>query len=342
MRNVIAVVIPFRGDLNYLELAVKSVRESSFKDYRILVFDDNEQPEGTPYFLHNGEYFPTGGIGLPAVIEFSKSMVHEEYIALLAGDDMMGASRFQLQLDSIRLSNAKICLSRMQKFSSMQANLEMLTGNPKIETFTKLWLLLGAYGADGTILMTNDFYQKKYVLDPKDSYSDWVLALKSYPSKIAYVPEELVFYRQHEGQTTRKSRNDFLQSGVYAAWKEVYEDFFQSTPPIESFVIISAPWLRVKILPKDIRESGSFMKLILNEFRYKSFTPSEIESLESVIIRRYIFRANVQNMPAILSVLSDLKIRHVYLKLILETLKVVSATWRQRDISPRFVRLSQK
>jgi glycosyltransferase involved in cell wall biosynthesis len=342
MKNTIAVVVPFRGELKYLDEAVDSIRKSSFKDYRLLVFNDNEQPQETPYFLHNDEYFSTGGIGLPAVIELSKSMVNEEYIALLAGDDMMGASRFQLQLAAIRLIKAEVCLSRMQKFSSVQSNLEMLTGNPKIETFTKLWLLLGAYGADGTILMTNDFYQKKYVLDPNDSYSDWVLALNNYPSKIAYVPEELVFYRQHEGQTTRKSRNSFLQSGVYAAWKEVYEDFFQSTPPTKSFVIISAPWLRVKILPQDIRESSSFMKLILNEFRYKSFTSSEIESLESVIIRRYIFRANIQNLPAILSVLSDLKIRHVYIKLFLETLKIVSATLRQRDISPRFVRLSQK
>jgi len=342
MRNVIAVVIPFRGDLDYLELAVKSVRESSFKDYRILVFDDNEQPEGTPYFLHNDEYFPTGGIGLPAVIEFSKSMVNEEYIALLAGDDMMGASRFQLQLDSIRSSNAKICLSRMQKFSSTQANLEMLTGNPKIETFTKLWLLLGAYGADGTILMTNDFYQKKYVLDPNDSYSDWVLALKSYPSKIAYVPEELVFYRQHEGQTTRKSRNDFLQSGVYAAWKEVYKDFFQSTPPIESFLIISAPWFRTKITAKDILRSRFYMQQILEGFRSEKFTPSEIDSLESIVIKRYIYRSNIQNMPSVLYVLHKLKIKHVYIKLLIESIRIARAILLQNDIRPRLVRLGKK
>jgi hypothetical protein len=342
MRNIIAVVIPFRGDQNYLELAVKSVRESSFKDYRILVFDDNEQPQGTPYFLHNDEYFPTGGIGLPAVIEFSKSMVNEEYIALLAGDDMMGASRFQLQLDSIRLSNAEICLSRMQKFSSMQANLEMLTGNPKIETFTKLWLLLGAYGADGTILMTNDFYQKKYVLDPKDSYSDWILALTSYPTKIAYVPEELVFYRQHEGQTTRKSRNSFLESGVYEAWRKVYEDFFKSTPPIASFLIICAPWFRSKIGPNDILQSRLFMRQILEGFRSENFTPTEIDSLESMIIRRYIFRVNIQNTLSILSVLSNLKIRYVYIKLLIESIKIARTILIQRDVKPRFIRLEKK
>jgi hypothetical protein len=342
MRNVIAVVIPFRGDLKYLELAVKSVRESTFTDYRILVFDDNEKPQGAPSFLHNGEYFSTGGIGLPAVIEFSKSLVDEEYIALLAGDDMMGASRFQLQLDAIRSINSEICLSRMRKFSSIHPDLEMLTGNPKIETFTKLWLLLGAYGADGTILMTNDFYQKKYVLDPIDSYSDWVLALTNYPTKIAYVPEEVVFYRQHEGQTTRKGRNNFLESGVYEAWRKVYEDFFKSTPPVTSFLIISAPWFRSRIRANDIVQSKLFMRQILNRFRSENFTPTEIGSLETLIIRRYIFRANIQNIPSILSALSHLKIKHAYIKLFIESIKVARAILIQRDIRPRFVRLDKK
>ena len=71
----IAVVIPFRGDLNFLAQAVNSVRASSFKDFRILVFDDNDRPHGDLDFLQDGEYFPTGGIGLPAVIEFSKNLI---------------------------------------------------------------------------------------------------------------------------------------------------------------------------------------------------------------------------------------------------------------------------
>ena len=342
MRNTIAVVIPFWGDLKFLELAIKSVRESSFKDYRILVFDDNEQTQETPHFLDSDEYFSTGGVGLPAVIELSKSIVDEEYIALLAGDDMMDASRLQLQLDAIRCINSEICLSRMRKFSSTHTNLEMLTGYPKINTFTKLWLLLGAYGADGTILMTNDFYQKRYVLDPIDSYSDWILALTNYPTKIAYVPEELVLYRQHEGQTTRKSRNDFLESGVYDAWRKVYEDFFKSTPPIESFLIISAPWFRGKIRFNDIVHSKLFMRQILERFRSENFTPTEIRSLESIIIRRYIARANIHNIPAVMSVLFHLRIRHLFIKLLIEIAKVTRAILIQRDIKPRYVKLGEK
>lgn len=62
-----AVLIPFRGEISQLSEAVKSVRKSHFKDFRILVFDDNDQTYGRPDFLQDDEYFPTGGIGLAAV-----------------------------------------------------------------------------------------------------------------------------------------------------------------------------------------------------------------------------------------------------------------------------------
>jgi len=338
----IVVIIPFRGELEELSEAVNSVRQSSMRSYRIIVIDDRPENVSRPAFLNEYEYLRSYGQGLPKVIEISKSHITEKYVALLAGDDLMSPDRLLLQYTEIQKSDSEICLSGMRKFSSRQSEIEMLIGKPHIETYSKMWLLLGAYGADGTILMTASFYKNKYKLDPIDSYSDWALALTDYPLDCAYVPKDLVYYRQHVNQTTRNKRNDFLQSSVNKAWIEVYKSFFNSAPPIESFLIISAPWFRTKITAKDILRSRFYIQQILDGFRSAKFTPSEIESLESVIIRRYIFRANVQNMPAILSVLSELKIRHVYLKLILETLKVVSAIWRQRDISPRFVRLSQK
>lgn len=97
----VAVVIPFRGELNHLAQAVNSVRESSFKDFRIFVFDDSDRPHIDLDFLQDGEFFPTQGIGLPAVIEFSKNLITEDYVAILAGDDIMSSSRLQLQLDAM-------------------------------------------------------------------------------------------------------------------------------------------------------------------------------------------------------------------------------------------------
>ena len=335
----ILVLIPFRGQLEELSATVDSVRQSTMQKFRILVIDDRPGEVSAPDFLHCDEYLRSHGQGLSKVIELSKLHVTERYVALLAGDDLMSPSRLQLQFEEIQKLNAEICLSGMRKFSSIHKELEMLSGIPIIKTFTKMWLLLGAYGADGTIFMTSDFYRDKYVLDPTDSYSDWTLALANYPSEIAYVAQDLVFYRQHANQTTRNQRNSFLDSGVYPAWSKVYEEFFGATPPIEVFLILGAPWFRKKIQPKYIGESGFYTAQILSRFRSEGFTPAEINSVESLIIRRYLFRASPRNIISIISVLFSQEINHPFLRLILEASKVAKAAFLQRDIKPRTVKV---
>jgi hypothetical protein len=337
VKSKVAVIIPFRGNLDYLNLAVSTVRASSFKDFRILVFDDNDQPHGDLDFLQDGEYFPTGGIGLPAVIEFSKNLISEDFIAILAGDDIMSPSRLQLQLNAIKKAGAEICLSRMQKFSHSHRKIEMLSGSPEIETFTKVWLLLGAYGADGTILMTSDFYKNKYVLDPIDSYSDWTLALTNYPKQIAYVPEDLVFYRQHEGQTTRKNRNNFLQSGVYPAWKNTFNEIFGCSPTQDTFLILGAPWFRCSISPGSILKSRISATQILASFHNESFTKVDQEAAELLILRRYLFRLNLRNLLPVLYVLFRLDISQANRRMLREAVKVAKSLIFQRDVRPRFV-----
>lgn len=337
MKTTIAVIVPYRGDLNHLQEAINSIRESTFKDFRILVLDDNDQPHGGLDFLQDGEYFPTGGIGLPAVIEFSKNLISEDFVAILAGDDIMSSSRLQLQLEAIRKVDSEICLSRMQKFSISHEKLGMLSGNPKIEIFTKAWLLLGAYGADGTILMTTAFYKNKYVLDPIDSYSDWALALANYPSSIAYVPQDLVFYRQHEGQTTRKGRNDFLSSSVYQAWSDFFLETFDCSPPIEIFLILAAPWFRTKISPKSILDSRVHAQQILNLFRDKRFSVSDQKSVEMAVLRRYLFRMNFTNFLPVLFLVNTIGINKPIRKLWIEAFKISNEFLTQREIRPRIV-----
>lgn len=337
MKSKVALIIPFRGEISQLSEAVSSARDSSFKDFRILVFDDNDLPQGGLDFLEEEEYFPTGGIGLPAVVEFSKNLISEDYVAILAGDDIMSSSRLQLQLSAIERGGEEICLSRMQKFSHSHKKIQMLSGSPEIETFTKVWLLLGAYGADGTILMTSDFYRNKYVLDPIDSYSDWTLALTNYPKKIAYVPENLVFYRQHEGQTTRKNRNDFLQSGVYPAWKNTFNEIFGSFPTQDIFLILGAPWFRCSISPKSILRSRHYATQILASFHNESFTRIDKESAELLILRRYLFRLNFRSLVPVLYVLFRLDIKQANRRMLGEALNVAKSLIFQRDIKPRFV-----
>jgi hypothetical protein len=178
----------------------------------------------------------------------------------------------------------------------------------------------------------------KFILDPEDSYTDWTIALENYPTKVAYVPQELVFYRQHANQITRNSRNDFLTSGVFPAWRKVYSDFFSLDPSIEVFQVLAAPWFRSKIQPRDIFNSMIYSKQILASFTSGNFTTEEIKSAESLVIRRYLFRVKPLSLIPICSVLLSLGIKHPILRIINEIIDIARAVLRQSEIKPRTVR----
>jgi glycosyltransferase involved in cell wall biosynthesis len=157
----VLVIVPFRGSEVELKECVDSIRKSKESEFRILVVDDRDTFINRPNFLKTDEYVFTGGIGLSNVITLSKSHVTEEYVALIAGDDLMFENRLNLQLKEIIKSKTEICLGQMKKFSSTHKEIESLVGKPTIKKFSKVWLLLGAYGADGTIFMTKKFYLDK-------------------------------------------------------------------------------------------------------------------------------------------------------------------------------------
>ena len=334
----ILVIVPFRGTEQELSECIQSVRASKNVEFRILVLDDRPAQQQIPEFLSSGEYIQTNGIGLPAVIEISKSYVNEQFVALLAGDDLMSTNRLNLQLREIEKENSEICLGRMQKFSAEKNKIESLTGNPSIIHHTKNWLLLGAYGADGTIFMTKEFYLSKYTLDPHDSYSDWVLAIDNYPNKIAYVPESIVLYRQHNNQVTRNKRTNLIESKIYASWAKFFFAEFNVRPEISDFHILAAPWYRTSINSTQIKGSLIYFNLILNDFKSKNYEQEEIDSLEQIILRRLIFRLTIGNLLIIWKTVKQLKIENVQLKFMLECLRIGYYLVKDQSIKPRRVK----
>jgi glycosyltransferase involved in cell wall biosynthesis len=333
----VLVIVPFRGSEIELKECVDSIRRSDHAEFRILVFDDRDIFKNRPIFLTTDEYVFTGGIGLPAVIALSKSLVTEEYVALIAGDDLMSENRLTLQLKEILKSKTEICLGQMKKFSSGHKEIESLIGKPTIKKFTKVWLLLGAYGADGTIFMTKKFYFDKYLLDPTDSYSDWATALRNYPPNVAYVSQDLVYYRQHQGQTTRNARNDFLSSSVFAEWQSLFDQLFHAKPSQNIFLIISAPWYRSKIPKSELKESVLYFNMILEYFNTHDFDSEERNSLERVIIRRLIFRVNLHNFITVLICLKKLNAGKYMSKSVSESFVIIYSLLRFKGIRPRRV-----
>jgi hypothetical protein len=278
-----------------------------------LVFDDRPGSPDRPFFLSQNEYFFTGGIGLPQVIEVSKKHITSDFVALMAGDDIPALNRFHLQLESLATSEFDLCLGLQAKFKHSKFRVPALSGSFLGSEFDNSLLLLGPYGADGTIMMTSTFYRDKYILDPTDSFSDWALALKHYPgSKIAYLNSVLVYYRQHSGQVTRNARNLWIESSVKLNWLNLLGKLADiDSVSIGAFNVVAAPWYRSKISNQEIREAVDILNQIINSYEQNNLSHSSVVSIEKIIIRRLIFRINLANTYFILNQLRKLNISKI-------------------------------
>lgn len=319
------VVIPFRGSLVHLEECVNSTKASLPLNGSLLVFDDRPGSPDRPFFLSQNEYFFTGGIGLPQVIEVSKKHITSDFVALMAGDDIPALNRFHLQLESLATSEFDLCLGLQAKFKHGKFRVPALSGSFLGSEFDNSLLLLGPYGADGTIMMTSSFYRDKYILDPTDSFSDWALALKHYPgSKIAYLNSVLVYYRQHSGQVTRKARNLWIESSVKPNWLNLLGKLTDiDSVSIGAFNVVAAPWYRSKISNQEIKEAVDILNQIINSYEQNNLSHSSVVSIEKIIMRRLIFRINLANSYFILNQLRKLNISKIYLKAFLEVILLV-------------------
>jgi hypothetical protein len=332
----VQVLIPFRGPLIYLQEAVESVRNSVGVRTSLLVIDDRPGKSEIPTFLDSSEYCFAGGVGVAKALQFSKDFLTEDYVAILAADDLVDSSRFTKQLDALRKSDSELCLCRMEKFSGSHRNIPSLSGEIIGNIYLSDFLLLGPYGADGTVLMTKDYFIDHFSLNPEDPFADWALALKEYPhSRIAFVNEKLYLYRQHSGQVTRNQQNPWSRSMVLKQWTELCIDLGYGTVDIQAMNVVAAPWFRSKPTLKDMSSAIELLGEIYANICMRVTNPELISSLERVILRRVIFRVTSTNFFYIMIEMKNLEIPKVRIKFFFELIKIVQDRIRQTGFNPR-------
>lgn len=337
-RSCVQVVIPFHGPLDLLRESVDSVRNSIGVRTALLVIDNRSEIPNRPEFLKSDEYLFAGEIGLSGALQFSKNFLTESYVAILAADDLAHPRRFMTQLSALISANADVCLCRMSKFGEKHRSIPSLSGEIKGDIFLSEFLLLGPYGADGTMLMTRDFFVNRFFLDPEDSFADWTLALQEYPhTAIASVDEKLYLYRQHGNQVTRNYQNPWEQSGVISKWLHLCEEL--EFPPVneETMQIICAPWYRFHPSKDDLSSAMHLLGEIYKNVQEKTTNREAIASVERVILRRMIFRTSLRNLAHILGGLGTLNIPQVRIKFIFESINVLRDIVTQSGVRPRRV-----
>lgn len=201
--HTVDVILPFHRNDEYLRIAIDSALSSKDVEVRLLLIDDRKIWEPIQD-LDAYVTCRTGGIGYAGAINSARKHLQSNYVALMNSDDWSDPERLKKQISAITFGESEFSICALKKFrglKSLTANLGELTG----DKYDPRSLILGAYGANATLLGTREAWLQEVFFFESD-VSDWVTAFQLLPRIMPeFVNETLYWYRQHENQITNSS-----------------------------------------------------------------------------------------------------------------------------------------
>jgi hypothetical protein len=186
-------------------------------------------------------------------------------------DDLISPKRFKRQIQVLRETDSDAVVCGIQKFYN-NIRIPSLAGVPNLNVYHPMFLLLGAYGADATLLGKLEMMQKLRFIESAVT-CDWLTALAEYPKfRISGFDERLYFYRYHSAQVTQnKEYKSYAFNDIYPYWR-TYSDSL-GLPPVDmhTAAAISLPSIALDGDPVDIGKMNlwfsDFLRLLNREQR---------------------------------------------------------------------------
>ena len=253
------VILPFHNFDNYLSEALISVSKSNGVAVRIILVDDRRHPKK----LLVVSDFPSlevkdlvviqgGGLGYANAMNLGRTEIKSNFVAIMNSDDLIAHDKLTLQVESLISSKADLCVGRLLKFSR-NGNLPALSGEVDVANYDFKYLLLGAYGADATIVTTASMFSR-IEFDEQRKSSDWATAFQYYPDlKIVGNAEAEYFYRIHTGQITQDPKHKKMNfEEIYPLWAELNAKLSLPSLNYTSAGVLAAPYERLKLDDLDL------------------------------------------------------------------------------------------
>jgi hypothetical protein len=187
--------------------------------------------------------------GYGNAINLGLTKVKNPWVALMNSDDLVSENRFYeqiLAIEETKLDGAICKLTKFKKFKFIR--IPSILGKISIENYNSSYLLIGAYGADATlVLKTEKFIALKF--SDAELCADWITAFSSYSElRLAGVSSAEYFYRIHSRQSSnlKITSNAILTKKIYDGWSELNTYLGLPSVGFDEFVFIAAPWLRTK------------------------------------------------------------------------------------------------
>ena len=209
---LVTVIIPCYNHAAYVSRSVISVLDQDFPGIQLVVIDDGSHDDSIAILeaLARDRVFTivqqaNSGICRTlnrGVREFAKG----EWIALLASDDFWRPDKIRLQIDALRaMPDARFCFSQAREFHD-EASLEGGRVFPSEVRQGRVLdrVFIRQHVPAGTMMFARSLFDELDGFDETLREEDWDFVIRSAAaSPFCAVPQPLLFYRAHEGNTMR-------------------------------------------------------------------------------------------------------------------------------------------
>lgn len=260
------VILPFHRCDSLLKAAIESVLKSINVEIFLILIDDRPSSVsdfacGLELILKNTKYkiIRNEIHGYGRSLNLGLQECSSDFVALMNSDDLVSPHRFHRQITRLESTDSHAVVCKIQKIYK-NFSIPSLSGAPNLRFYDPALLLLGAYGADATLLGKRSFIQTLRFFENSGT-CDWITALIEYPNiKVIGLNEQLYFYRIHAKQITQNThyvRNSFAD--IYPHWKNYNEALGLPTLNFDTAMAISFP-------------SGVSKEQLVNSLQLKKWT----------------------------------------------------------------------
>jgi glycosyltransferase involved in cell wall biosynthesis len=319
------VLIPFHSTNEFLWDALDSILDTRGVSVRLLLINDIEDESEASEFQKRLEHhlnltkatfliIRNKGRSYATSLNSCRNYIESDFVAILNSDDLSTPCRLQLQIQALEDSGAEIAVGQIVKFHG-KFQLPSISGYLSPSNLKWHHLLIGAYGADASLVATKRIWLEHFRFDEFSRSSDWATALKVYPLlKIVGVDKAIYKYRIHDQQVTQSSRqlsDNFLS--YFPDWVKLNTllDLPEVSPNVAR--ALSQPWAKQKLHKRDFE----MMQAWCLEFEKILLEGSESSETKSLLGRRLIISG-----PIIFSVtqkpllLTKMVCEYVYIRII--------------------------
>jgi glycosyltransferase involved in cell wall biosynthesis len=229
----ISVVMSVYNADKYLKDSIESILSQTFTDFEFIIINDGSTDKSFEIL----KYYENKDSRIKIISRENKGLIYSlnegiklakgEYIARMDADDISYPDRFKIQLDYIKENNLILCGTWANIINEFGEKTGEMTYPPKSEKI-KIFGLLHNPFIHSSLIFKKDIFDKVGGYNPAfkhiEDYELWTRIMFKY--KTDNIEENLLQYRVHENQITKKNNTEMRLKGLYIRFLALFRFIF--------------------------------------------------------------------------------------------------------------------